>query len=78
MTTLDIPTPKTGCFRVCFLLGGGCTDSQGRFRTREEAKRWAGKRPCWVVWEPVFPGEKVKWTVRAAVNKPARRASEGT
>jgi len=64
-----------GCYRVMFLSSsGGCAPPQGHFRTREEAQRWAGRRKAWFPWEPVMPGEKVKWTVN---NRP-RRASEQT
>jgi len=57
-------TKIEGCYRLCFRTpGGGCAPSQGHFRTKEEALRWAGRRAAWVVWEPVF-GE-VRWTVKA-------------
>lgn len=72
MTDHDVPTPKTGCHRVMFLSAtGGAAAPQGRFRDRDEAKRWAGSRKCWVVWEPVFPGEQVKWTVKSKKGKAA-------
>lgn len=65
-TSDDAPTPKTGRHRVMFLSdAGGAAPPQGSFRDREEARRWAGSRKCWVVWEPVLPGEKVRWTVRS-------------
>lgn len=52
-------------YRVCFRTpAGGCAAPQGHFRSREEAKRWAGKRDAWIVWEPVPDVVKVKWTVK--------------
>lgn len=67
-----------GRFRVCLRTpAGGCTDMQGNFRDEAEARRWAGKRPCWVVWTPTFSDETVKWTVKAKpVNSRAAAASK--
>lgn len=56
--------PTGDRFKVMLLVNGGVSSTQGNFRSREEARRWAGRREAWVVFEPVMPGEKVRWTVK--------------
>lgn len=64
------PANFKGCYRVMFLsAAGGAAEPQGYFRDREEAVRWAGKRKAWFVWEPIFPGERIKWTVKEKAPK---------
>jgi len=60
------PSKKLGLehYQVCFTMNDGCAAPQGHFRSREEAKKWAGKRPCWIVWTPPDDPKNIKWTVR--------------
>ncbi len=73
----SMKTPKeTGLYRVMFVSpDGGTSGPQGHFRTQEEAKRWAGKRKAWIVWEYRFADEKVKWTVKAGKAASSDRGS---
>jgi hypothetical protein len=58
------PRTVQGSHRVWLLGDAGPLDEpKGHFRNKEEALRFARKRPCWVVWEPALDGP-VKWTYK--------------